>query len=367
MRFQLILVFICLQCGLFAQRYAIETQLQVGRILRHTPKLTFIIPERSWGIFCNYKWQYFDKNDHTVRLRWQQQPEFGLAATYFNLGNDTLGQAWSIVPNIRIPIFSSNNFYTDFQLGTGIAFITNPYNELQNPQNNAIGSHFNNTTFFQLLFNYRYSEKLLFHAGASLTHYSNGGMQLPNFGLNISTINFGAQYLVVKKNIPEKYLTQQVARQNRWGGMAQGGIALRELIGIGGPKYPYYIAAFATTFETFREQKIYLGGEYEFSKGVYAFGLYNRNFGDEAAARRGASRYSAFLGYEWRVRRVGIFLQTGYYINHQTAFLLPTFYNKLNLRYYLPLQKNICLFTGISLKAHAITAEHISLCGGVSF
>ena len=91
---------------------------------------------------------------------------------------------------------------------------------------------------------------------------------------------------------------------------------------------------------------------------------------NERLARRGATRLAVFISDEFLFGSIGIQLQMGRYVGAGfNRYVFKQNYSKLAIRHYFPalfgtsLQPNI----GITLKAHAFTAEYISMNAGVAF
>jgi hypothetical protein len=76
----------------------------------------------------------------------------------------------------------------------GLTYNLKPYNPLNNPINDAIGSRA--TVYFNLNFggNWAVTREVDFTYGIDFTHFSNGRTFVPNYGLNMLGINLGMRY-----------------------------------------------------------------------------------------------------------------------------------------------------------------------------
>ena len=170
----------------------------------------------------------------------------------------------------------------------------------------------------------------------------------------------------------EDFLPAQTDKRalRRFGGILQTGLAIQEFGVFDGPKYPVWAAAAAGYFHFNQVNRAHLGLDYEFNKAVYEFGLYIADFESESEARKGSTRLAVFIADEFLFGNVGVQLQMGRYVGKNlNRYVLRKNYSKLTVRVYAPplfktsLQPNI----GITLKAHATTAEYISLNAGLAF
>jgi len=150
------------------------------------------------------------------RKKWEalyRYPMIGVSYWYAELGGfAALGQAHAVYPFINFPLNPDMNNSINFRLGAGLAYLTNKFHPTDNFQNFAIGSHINAAV--SLFFDYRFqaSKRLQLFFAAGLTHFSNGSMKTPNFGLNILSISGGLAYNLRKPNpyldlklLPELY------------------------------------------------------------------------------------------------------------------------------------------------------------------
>lgn len=205
-----------------------------------------------------------------------------------------------------------------------------------------------------------------------MTHFSNGGVALPNFGVNIFSAWVGANWFfqALEQTDFRAAQTSKRGRGKRFGGQMQGALAYQEIASFDGPKHVVWCGSAAGYFQINQVNRAMLGLDYEFNRAIYEWGLHSARFRDEASAREGATRLAIFAAYELLYGDISIVLQTGMYIgNGANRFVPASSYAKLSARYYLPgLFGDDCRpFLGVSIKAHKFTAEYISGNLGVSF
>ena len=113
-----------------------------------------------------------------------------------------------------------------------------------------------------------------------------------------------------------------------------------------------------------------LGVDYEFNRAIYTFGLEVAEFENKKEARKGATRLAIFVADEFLFGSIGIQLQMGRYVGREmNRYVLKRNYSKLTMRVYLPewFGNTLRPQAGITLKAHAATAEYIALNAGCTF
>jgi hypothetical protein len=351
-----------------AQNIAIEATLHCGAVWRHTPKLTTRTGETLFGQEIGLRFQTTGRRDWQA---WQRYPIFGISFAHFRLGEGSHGDGLGLLPHLSLPIIRSGKFAAFFRLGTGLAWVTRPYDYFENQGENAIGSHWNNVTQFRLGGEWRLDGRLRLNAGMSLTHFSNGGSALPNYGINIPS-GYAGLVWSPKPILEEKFLPAQSSKRatKSFGGLLQTGLAMLEYGVYDGPKYPLWAGAVAGYFHFNQVNRVHLGVDYEFNKAVYEYGLHIAEFENEEEARKGATRLAIFVADEFLFGNLGVQLQLGRYVgknlNHLTA---KSNYSKLTLRVYFPklFQTTLQPHFGITLKAHATTAEYISANAGLAF
>jgi Lipid A 3-O-deacylase (PagL) len=348
---------------IYAQKgVSVVTTLHGGWLVKHSTDLTFKPVEPSVAQCVNLMWQTYGKREWETLHHY---PKIGLALLHYDLGaRDVQGNAFGIFPNMNFTS-QQDKITTTFTVGTGIAYLTKTYNRVTNPTFNAIGSHFNNITTVQ----YQVGRALNAHwqvtGGASLTHFSNGNAQIPNFGANILAISAGATYTPQPVQARD-YLSTHTSAQpkTRWGAQVAFSRGVQELVVVGGAKYPVYRGGCMAMYQLSPVNKLIGGVDYEFFKSIYDFGLHTYYFTDKQTAFRKASRVGIAVGDEVFFGNVSFIGQLGYYLTERTVFLRPaSIYNRLSVQYYPPIFKGNKkrIFCNVSIKAHYGKAEYIAL------
>ena len=359
-------------CSLHAQQWkglSIEPMVHIGKIYKHTPSLNFDPKDLgySYGLEFNFKSKKYG------RKPWHQHhnyPITGVDVFIYHIGEkEVFGNAVGVFPNVSFYIIQKQNWNFLFQLGGGVAYLSTHFHPVTNTVNNAIGSNLNNITNFKFQFDFRLHPKWTLNSGLSFTHFSNGATQLPNLGINIPSLAIGFKY-TPSPLVKEDFIShEQEPLVNRFGINSYVGIAYREHIVSGGPRYPTHIASLAGTFLISPVNRLIAGIEFEFNRSVYVFGLETFSFNSEAEARKRSSRWMFFVADELLFGNIGLLGQIGVYLPTNPFLTGGTIYNKLAIRYYFPAipKSGIRFHAGIYLKSHKTVAEYFGIGIGAAF
>lgn len=348
--------------------WALEAATYHTVLWRHTPKLTIRTGQPVWGQEVGVRVQ---TQGHKPWQAWQHYPTFGVALAHFRLGEQAHGDAVALLPNLGVPVLRSSRWLAIFRVGMGMGYVSKPYDFFENPGQNTIGSHWNNFTQFRLSLEYKLDAHWRIQAGGGLSHFSNGAMVLPNYGVNLpggfAALVWSPAGIREETFIPaleNKYVGR------RWGGIVSGGLARVEYSIFDGPRYLVWGLTGTGYFQINRVNRVLAGMEYEFNGAVFAFGLRSAEFRDKHEARLGATRLAFTVADEFLFGNLGLQVLGGIYTGSRRNQLVShPWYTKLTVRYYLPpmVRSPFRCFAGISLKAHQTTAEMFMANIGVAF
>ena len=129
--------------------------------------------------------------------------KWGVIVNFSPLSNpELLGFSFGVLPYLDINLGYKSKKHLSFRLGSGLAYIQNPFDIKTNYKNVVIGSHLNNITDVQLKYRFNLTSKIETQIGFGIQHYSNGAFLRPNHGLNIPYANIGFKYGLDKKVNP---------------------------------------------------------------------------------------------------------------------------------------------------------------------
>ena len=124
-------------------------------------------------------------------------PTIGATLFIGSVGNTkVLGTYTGIYGFAELPLIKYKKFELNFKFSSGLGYSNLSY--YQNPKNVAIGTNWNTMMCFGLKSIQRFKNSTI-SLGVDLTHFSNGGYKMPNFGINIPYVSIGYGRRIGKK------------------------------------------------------------------------------------------------------------------------------------------------------------------------
>ncbi len=343
---------------------SLEVNGLMGNIMRHSKRLVIPPLKSVVGTEIHAAWQLKGQQDWH---EWHGFPTVGVSVMYLNLGqSEAVGSAIGLFPTIDFKILKTRPLSITSQIGTGIGYVTRTYNQFDNPNFNAIGTHLNCMLHLKLRLETPLTTRIKAHLGGSFTHFSNGGARYPNFGLNIPAVEMGVRWALDTEGVLiRQHLSKRSLKQ--WGVNTTAGMALSSN-NPRGPKYPIYNVSVAAVRYLSKTNRLHLGVAYEQNTLVAEQGLHSVIFQTRAEALHAGERWLGFVEEEVVFSRVAMLFQTGVYLGKFDG-VRNLWYNKVGLRVYLPPigRPKTQFHVGFYLKAHLGVAEHIAFMGGASF
>ena len=341
---------------------SLHVSSSVGRIYKHSPNFLPTVRGTSVIVDVNAEWQ---TNGARAWHSAHHYPIVGVALSLADFGDpQVFGNAIAVLPNLSFTNHAAKHrFYSFLRVGFGVAYITQAYNPVTNPENNVIGRNFNNITDMRGGVGFYLNPHSELTVGASFTHYSSGASMLPNLGINVPAANVGFRYTPQPITSFQRIESEKDQKIHV---LAYFAVAPTTLIGYSGPQYAAYIGDVRVEKKIGVRDHISVGLSAEHQGAVYAFLRHTYPEIGEAAANAQARRYAVTIGDEWRFGQFGFSLQAGFYLTD--PFLRQWFaYEKLGWSYYLLPKQHAQPYLNIQLKAHKIVAEYFSFGAGIKF
>lgn len=348
--------------------FGIESNVFKGTVIKHTAKFHLPVPELSTGMDVNFQWKTWGKKDWEIRRRY---PIIGIGITYTNYGIDSIyGRCYSIYPNITIPLISYKKLEWTLRIGNGVGYVTKAYSRITpvDTINNAIGSKLNDYATFMTDIRYHANEHWDLQAGMNFSHISDASWHQPNLGINLYGFHAGVKYFPTTSQ-PKRVVKKLKPLSNRWLAEFRTSISFNQSQAPLGPTYPIYLATAYASKRWISKNKLFIGIDYSYHQGIYAYLRNNTGFVPAGMESRHAYKSALILGNEFLLGRVGVVLQMGYYIKqaYQTQGL---YYQKLGGNLYLVQREHgpikeffLCGF----LKTHLSVAELAEFGFGMGF
>lgn len=121
-------------------------------------------------------------------------PRYGLRLNYNHYDNKIYGDNIALYPYLQAPLVRSGAFSLDYSIGFGVAYHTDKFDPVKNPENVYIGSSFTAVIDLEVVADFQVSDHFGLFTGIGFSHYSNGAMSYPNKGLNAFTAMAGIRY-----------------------------------------------------------------------------------------------------------------------------------------------------------------------------
>ncbi len=303
---------------------------------------------------------------------WQQiHPKLrvGMAGHILRMGHpESLGTGLGATADMYLPLFSfaRQKVHISLLTGTGIAWVSKPYDRSSNPGNNALGTHLNNLSRFALRADFSGKAVMQPFFSFSYTHLSNGHIRIPNLGYNVPSLGLGLRWR--EKEEPAPFLPKLSFHTRKNFFSLRFGLGGTAVTAPNGPIYPVYLAAFAYNHTTPSLRFRWKAGIETFvSYASYAILKdYDQPFPQTPWNATGIVLYT---GGELLLGRVGLVAHLGPYLKRafQMDYIL---YTKLGLKYYLHDQHTNPRhqpFIGLHLHSHSGESDFLEVGLGWNF
>lgn len=335
----------------------LEGKLHTGYLVPHHDGMQYILEDgvRAFELALT--------TDSDGRHLWEElyrNPRYGLAYFHNSLGNNAiLGKGHSLFAFMDIPFcLRSNKFRLSYQIGFGLAFITETFHPETNPLNLAVSKPLNIFVNIDFAGAYRLNQNGEIKAGVELSHFSNGKTRSPNLGLNMLTASLGYVHNFNLKTKESERIPKATAFRRH----------LPELIWSMGYKRndqvhdDIYLAS-SLSFD----YRYALNLKYEFGMGLDFF--YDESIGDnkESATQELAENSDAYQmgihgGMAIRYNNFRVILHMGTYLL-SSYNKYASVYTRIGMRYSLG--NHVML--NYTLKAHYAIADYMEFGIGYRF
>lgn len=182
-------------------QYAININAANGFVWAHSKVISSVANKKVAGVSIDL---YRFRTDEFAKKYYTKGFASGYNLSYYNLGFDTLGKAFSLNYFIEPTLFSGRFFNCNLKAIAGVTYGTNPYNELTNPSNFSYSSHINGFLALGLRMQIPVTTNGAVALQLMYNHFSNGSLKNPNFGVNFPTAEIGYLQKIGSKQKPLK-------------------------------------------------------------------------------------------------------------------------------------------------------------------
>ncbi len=188
-----------------------------GFIIPHSRELIAASGTKPYGLEVNIQW---------VEARPERTERTGVVAKrgfafhYFNFNNPSvLGYSIASAAYVEPMFGAEKRLYSSLQTGLGIAFVSKRYDAQSNPTNLFFSTPISLLAMLNVHVHYRLTARWEATVGFHYNHISNGGMSLPNKGMNFPTYNAGVAYAIkpgLVRRAPRSDYWKQQPRHFAW-------------------------------------------------------------------------------------------------------------------------------------------------------
>ncbi|MBK8706318.1 MAG: acyloxyacyl hydrolase [Saprospiraceae bacterium] len=188
-------------------------QAHRGFILPHSTAIANVSHSNPFGLEIRGMWlRAEDRHTRQSGLVTQR----GFLVNYINFDNpEVLGHSASAVALIEPLIRPGGRLYGSVQMGAGVTFLSKVYDETTNPTNLFFSTLLSFTGMVNAKLYYRINPHCELSLGYNYNHISNGGMKLPNKGMNFPMANVGFQYHFRPITLKRPLKTDEWKQQSR--------------------------------------------------------------------------------------------------------------------------------------------------------
>jgi hypothetical protein len=361
------IVMCCMNLSLSAQSssskdFVISAQGHYGFIIGHRPDMQRLIKGNIYGGELNYIYRTCGNEC------WQgmyNYPEFGFCMVHLNLGNNQeLGSLTAIYPYTNLRLTNARrNFRLNLRLGFGLAYISKPYDVVNNPYNVAIGSHYNGfvnlrfSTFFMI------TSALRLDAGVGFSHASNGAIKMPNLGLNMPSVNLGIGYVFGSKTMCYKrdtLLESDLKKdKHKWHASLIGVMGIKESEKYGSAEYTAYGLIYNMYYT--KNYKNQFGGGLELAYNNATIYQWKKDSVSNIRTRD-VLQVGCKVGYAFTFNRLSFPIDFGVYV-YKKQPLNGWFFHRIGVRYMVTKH----LIANVTLLTHFAKADYFEWGIGYQF
>lgn len=342
------------------ENFSVDVSVLRGNVLPHTADMYQLINGHPGGVLLSFMVKTYGENE------WERVydfPDYGGYFLYQDFKSEPLGTCYSAGAFYN---FYFLNRHLQFKLAEGLAWVSNPYDKVNNSKNKAFGTKILDNTNIGLSYdNQTLFKNIGFHAGLLFTHYSNGRVKSPNSGVNTYLLNLGINYNFEPEKPRVAVLDTTMAKKSfrepiKYNFVLRSGVNESPIIRSG--QKPFYHIGFYVDKRLNRKSALQLGTELFLTNSFKDYIKYYSVAYPEMHIDPNTDykRVGVFVGHELFVNRISLEAQLGYYVyrpfNKDIAL-----YDRVGVKYYLTNK----IFAGFTIKTHLFLAEALEFGIGV--
>lgn len=329
-----------------------------GFIIPHTSTLKDITWSKPWGLEAEFAWLLMGENSWKYCFCY---PRTGFSFFFVNFGNpEILGNSYALYTFIEPLIGAARKVYGSIRFGLGPVYLDNVYDSVDNPYNRLYSSPLSFVVLLNAGINYRPSDNLTLRISGYFNHISNGGIKMPNSGINYPTLSLGLDYRI--RPVPFQYYIKDkseplIPYKGRFD-VVIFGTGKTDI--KGDERYP--VAGILTSYIHVLGRVSGLMTGLEFTADYADKHEIERIASTSGAGEVDHKYIAALLGHDLLLGRFNFQIQLGAYLYSPFKRMDPV-YERYALSYYFFKP----FYLGVSLKAHRYVADFLDIRLGYSF
>ncbi|MFY8019719.1 MAG: acyloxyacyl hydrolase, partial [Bacteroidia bacterium] len=168
---------------------AFQVNLFQSDILPHSEDIRSLSFSEPRGFSAAYIWQH-SRSGNSYAYPLKSRKGFKMQYVNFNYPSK-LGSAFSLSAFTEPMIGSNRNLFLSFPIEAGIVGLSKIYHAQQNPENLFFSTPISFYLSAGMQINYKISNLLLLQSALQYQHISNGGIKMPNKGMNFFSYHLG--------------------------------------------------------------------------------------------------------------------------------------------------------------------------------
>ncbi|MEI6748584.1 MAG: acyloxyacyl hydrolase [Bacteroidota bacterium] len=340
------------------ENFALQGTYQSGHVFA-TNKFLRGVNSESAKINAFQAFSFKMSRQTTGKYKWEQlykYPQYGVGiyvVDFFH--HKEIGVPIAVFGFFNAPFLRWNKLLFNYEIGFGATFNWKAFNPVTNHYNVAIGAGESFLVDAGLNLQYLITKRIELVSGFSLTHFSNGALKKPNFGINTLAPKLSIKYNFYNKPHLLKQNISEYTDKYEWLISAYGGlknmifdslnVALLEK--YEGVNFPVFGLSTVVNRQINYKSKIGIGITLSYNGAINAQASIEAN---ELETARGKFSdkilLSIYPSYELVVNRMSITLQPAFYLYRKKLYnQSPVFHQRIGLKYHITNQ----IFAGITL------------------
>lgn len=279
-------------------------------------------------------------------------PAFGISVNFHSFQKpNVLGWGVPLYGYLEPRFYLGKGWTFSFRGGAGIAWLSTPFDSISNPLNLSYSRFLNTFVMVNAGLRKDLSPQWSINLLAQYNHTSNGGVQMPNKGINYYGVRLGIDYTFspLQRPVRQKIPLNQLVRTKSW-----------ELLGFAAGKRGVNSQANYLIAGIIGQYTRQFGRISAWNSGM-EITYHGANASQEKHAQASPWQVNTLFGHSFLLGRFVFSQQAGIYL-YRGINNTPDWYQRYSLNYRL-YQK---LWLGTSLKAHGHVAEWLEFRLGYS-